>query len=206
MGEHAEKNGTKIGRPWLRAVLWSAGIAIGMTMLIVSGALILLLRVAPAPVVHTNPAIAQKLARELQRAQAAAAIGESGVVNADEAEINSTLEHYLRAAPATTGTNQAKVQDMKLNLVGDRLRLYVLLNVKNKNLSVLLQGKLTTANGYLNFEPESGKIGDLPIPGSWLRKTMNQLMENPESRKALQLPSNLNDVHVESGKMVVTYR
>jgi len=197
---------SKTGRPsWRRILLLSAALVAVVAVLFLACGFLLLLRVTPAPVVHTDPAIADKFAEELKLAEAAAGNGQPAVVRADETEINSILANYLDAAPADGSKPQATVRDMKLNLAGDQLRLYVRLNVQNRDLSLVLQGKLRTEDGYLRFEPESGKIGDLPIPRSWLRRTLNQMMENAESRQALRLPANLSDVQVRDGKVVVVY-
>jgi hypothetical protein len=113
----------------------------------------------------------------------------------------------LRAAigqPSPGGSSS--VQDMKLNFSGDRMRMYVLLNVRGKDLTVELEGKLRTLDGYLDFEPLSGRIGALPVPRSSLKKAFERMIANPENRRLLQLPKELRDVHVEDSKIVVAYR
>jgi hypothetical protein len=191
---------------WRLAGYVVAGILGTMLTLGVMG-LLLILRTAPPPVIHTDPAAARRFAEELQRAETAAAAGSPGVVRADETELNSTLEEYLRAAAGvSTGTGDAKVRDMRLGLFADRMRLYVLTSVRGRDITIVFETKVHTSNGYLEFEPLSGKIGALPIPKASLRSAVERMAATPENRKFMRLPSNLRDLRVEDGKIVVTYK
>src|SRR5690348_7651197 len=75
-----------------------AGGIVGTVLLVGLIILVLILRTTPPPVIHTDPAAAQRLQRELQEAQTAADRGRPGVVSADETEINSVLKEYVSAA------------------------------------------------------------------------------------------------------------
>src|SRR5437762_5817 len=133
--------------------------------------LVLVLRATPPPVIHTDPAAAQRLQRELQGAQTAADGGKPGVVSADETELNSVLKEYVKAATdRQPADSPAVVRDMKMNLADDRLRLYVLVNFRGKDLTLVMEGKVRTVGGFLNFEPISGKIGLLPVPKKSLKR------------------------------------
>ncbi|SRR6266568_1735360 len=191
---------------WRLAGFVGGGIVGVMLMLGVVG-LILIFHTTPPPVIHTDPAAAQRLQRELQQAQNAAAAGSPGVVSTDETALNSLLKEYFQANTAKPSANSAAdVRDMKLNLVADHLQLYVLANVRGKDLTFVLEGKVCTVNGYLDFEPLKGKIGALPIPKASLKRAVEQMFATPEGRESARLPRNLRDLHVENGKLVLVFR
>jgi hypothetical protein len=180
---------------------------LGTVLVLGAIGLLLILHTTPLPVIHSDPAAAQRLQRELQEAQTAAAAGSPGVVRTDETEVNSLLKEYLQPhkvrAPAD---GAAVVRDMKLNLAADRLQLYVLANFRGKDITFLFEGKLRTVNGYLDFEPISGKIGSLPIPNASLKKAMEQMLATPDGRESARLPRNLRDLHIENGQLVLVFR
>ena len=95
---------------------------------------------------------------------------------------------------------------MKMNLADDRLRLYVLVNFRGKDLTLVMEGKVRTVGGFLNFEPISGKIGLLPVPKKSLKRAVEQMAATPETQELMRLPRNLRDLHVEDGKLVVVFR
>jgi hypothetical protein len=178
------------------------------TMLVVGLiVLVLILRTTPPPVIHTDAAAAQRLQRELQEAQTAADGGKPGVVSADETELNSVLKEYVKAAiDKQPADSPAVVRDMRMNLTDDHLRLYVLVNFRGKDLTLVIEGKVHTVNGLLDFEPISGKIGSLSIPKGSLKRAVEQMAATPETQELLRLPKNLRDLHIEKGKLVVVFR
>ena len=88
---------------------------------------------------------------------------------------------------------------------GDQVHAYVVFDMHGKDMTLDLVGKLGAQDGYLKFEPVSGKIGSLPIPQSALESAVRQLMESPENREKLKLPSDVSDLHIENGELVTTY-
>ena len=169
--------------------------------------LVLVLRTTPPPVVHTDPAAARRLQQKLEQAQLAAASGTPGVVSADEVELNSILKEYIKAAiEKTSADGDATVRDVKMNLTRDQLRLYVLVNYRGRKLSFVLEGRVHSLNGYLDFEPVSAKIGSLSVPKGSLKRAVKQMVATPETRELMRLPRNLSDLHVEGGKLVVVFR
>lgn len=191
---------------WRLAGVVIAGV-LGAVLVVGLIGFLLILHTPPPPVIQTDPAAARRLQQELDKAQTAATSGTQAVVQADETELNSTLKEYLQASSATpTANDVAVVRDMKLKLSEDRMRLYVLANFRGKDLSFLLEGKLRTVNGYLDFEPISGKIGSLPIPKTSLKRAMEQMLATPASYQSMQLPRNLRDLHIENGKLVIVFR
>ncbi len=93
-----------------------------------------------------------------------------------------------------------------MNLVGDRMQLFMLANIRGKDLTFVLEGKVRTVNGYLDFDPISGKIGSLPIPKASLKRAMEEMLATPGGREAARLPRNLRNLQVENGKLVVVFK
>jgi len=100
---------------------------------------------------------------------------------------------------------RSNVKDVKVQMEGDLVKAYVVFDVHGKDMTLQLAGKLGASDGYLKFEPVSGKIGSLPIPQSALESAVRQLMESPENREKLKLPSDVSEMHIENGELVTTY-
>jgi hypothetical protein len=58
----------------------------------------------------------------------------------------------------------------------------------------------------MKFEPVAGKLGSLPLPQSMLDAAVNQLMNSPENREKLRLPDDVNDISIQNGQAVVSYK
>ena len=101
---------------------------------------------------------------------------------------------------------RSNVRDVKIQLVDDRVKTYVVFDVHGKDMTLQLEGRLSARNGYLNFAPVSGQVGSLPIPQSALESAVRRLMESPESREKLKLPRQIADLHIENGEVVANYR
>jgi hypothetical protein len=116
--------------------------------------------------------------------------------------------------PAPSGTSaeqiaqvQSAVKDVKVELVEDRVRAYVMFDFHGKDMTLVLEGKLAaSADGYLHFEPVSGMIGSLPIPQSTLEAAVRKMMESPENRDKLKLPADMSGLKIENGEVVATYK
>src|SRR2546429_9341735 len=80
---------------------------------------------------------------------------------------------------------RSNVRDVKIQLVDDRVKAYVLFDVHGKDMTLQLEGRLSAQNGYLNFAPLSGQVGSLPIPQSTLESAVRRLMES-ENREKLE--------------------
>lgn len=201
-----ERTSIQVKSRWRVAVYILAGILSAVLVLGAIG-LLLILHTTPPPIIRTDPVAAQRLQEDLQKAQTAAESGTPDVVGADETELNSLLKQYFQPnAGKPSAENVAVVRDMKLNLTADRMRLYVLASFSGRDISLVLQGKLRTANGYLDFEPISGKIGSLPIPKASLKKAIEQALATPANQEFLRLPRNLRDLRIENGKLILVYK
>lgn len=107
---------------------------------------------------------------------------------------------------ATVEQVRSSVRDVKIDVVGDLIKAYVIFNLHGKDLSLELNGHLHAENGYLKFEPVSGKLGSLPLPQSTLDSAVSRLMSSPENRENLRLPPDVADVQIVNGQAVVIYK
>jgi len=101
---------------------------------------------------------------------------------------------------------RSNVKDVKVQLVGDRVIAYVVFGVHGADMTLQLEGKLGSDNGYIRFDPLSGQIGSLPLPLAALQNAMQRLMESPENREKLRLPADVTDLKIENGEVVTTYK
>lgn len=217
--------------PWrlmFRAVRWTS-------YLIALIALLLVLHKAPPPPIEISPQAASRAEQKIADAEQAVSNGRGATWRMDETELNSYLASHLAIAPpsgqstpqsstsspagATTGLAtpsgtsaeqieqvRSTVRDVKVELIDDRVRAYVLFDFHGKDLSLELQGRLGAANGYMQFEPLAGRLGSLPLPQSTLQTAVQRLMDSPENREKLKLPPEISDLRIEKGEIVVTYR
>lgn len=114
------------------------------------------------------------------------------------------------AAAAPNGQDveqmRSNVRDVKVQLIEDRVRAYVVFDVHGKDMTLQLEGRLGAENGYLRFEPLSGQLGSLPIPQSTLESAVRRLMDTPENREKLKLPADISDLRIENGEIVAKYQ
>jgi hypothetical protein len=184
--------------------------------------LILLLHKAAPPKVQTTPEAAARAEQKFADAQQAVAQGQPAELRMDETELNSYLISHLDLAgdgTASTGSAngdeptpddiarmKSNVKDVKVQLLDDRLKAYVVFDMHGKDMTLQLEGRLRADNGFLSFAPESGQIGALPIPKSTLEATVKRVMESPVNREKLKLPDEISDLRVENGEVVATYQ
>lgn len=219
---HAEANR---GIPWkliFRIVRWSTYATAILT-------LILVLHKTPPPPVETSPQAAARAEQKFEDAERSVANGYPATLRMDETELNSYLSSHLElqgnepakpvpaadqqnapdnSAPTAQDVEQMRsnVRDVKIQLMDDRVKAYVVFDVHGKDMSLQLEGRLSAQNGYLNFEPVKGQIGSLPIPQSTLESGVRRLMESPGNREKLKLPPQITDLHIENGEVVANYR
>jgi hypothetical protein len=197
--------------------------------------LILLLHKPAPPVVSTTPEAAARAEQKFQDVQQAVAQGQPATLHMSETELNSYLASHLvlpaananlpngtpNTAPSGTSlgaTNgdqptmddvdqmRSNVKDVKVQLVDDHVRAYVVFDVHGKDVTLQLVGKLGADNGFLKFEPVSGQIGSLPIPQATLEAAVRKMMESPENREKLKLPSDISNLKIENGEVVAQYQ
>jgi hypothetical protein len=192
-------------------------------------ALVLLLHKAPPPLVETSPQAAARVEEKFEQVEKAVASGQPATLRMDETELNSYLATHLALAgngapnPASAGGAQgaptgaaptpqeveqmrSNVRDVKVQLVDDRVKAYVVFDMHGKDMTLQLEGRLAAQNGYLLFEPLSGQIGALPIPQSTLASAVQRLMDSPENREKLKLPLEITDLRIQNGEVVASYK
>jgi hypothetical protein len=219
---HAGKARTS---PWkwaFRIVRWTTYATAFVT-------LILLFHKAAPPLVETSPEAAARAEEKFEQAEKSVASGQPATLRLDEAELNSYLATHLELAgdgaakPAAGGGAQSaptgatptaqdveqmrsNVRDVKVQLIEDRVKAYVVFDVHGKDMTLQLEGRLGAQNGFLRFEPVSGQIGSLPIPQSTLESAVQRLMESPENREKLRLPAEISDLRIQNGEVVASYK
>jgi hypothetical protein len=109
------------------------------------------------------------------------------------------------AAP-TLEEVQSSVRDVKVDMVGDVVKAYVVFNFHGQDLSMELDGHIHAENGYLRFEPTSGAIGSMPLPASTLQSVADRIMDSPENRDKMKLPAGVNNIRIVDGQVVVDYK
>jgi len=120
----------------------------------------------------------------------------------------STPTAAPNSAPTAADVEQMRsnVRDVKVQLIEDRVRAYVVFDMHGKDVTLQLEGRLGSANGYLRFEPLSGQFGALPLPQSALESAVHRLMDSPENREKLKLPPEVSGLRIENGEIVVSYK
>ncbi len=209
--------------PWkliFRIIRWTTYATLIATILLVA-------HKTPPPRVETSPQAAARAEEKIQEVAKAVAAGQAATLRMDESELNSYLASHLElakqpeapsAAPAPAGKSAApkrepsveemrsNVRDLKVELIEDRVRAYVVFDVHGKDMTLRLEGKLGAADGYLNFIPMAGSLGSLPIPRSTLESAVQRLMASPENREKLRLPPGISDLRIANGEIVVSYK
>jgi hypothetical protein len=210
-----------------RILCWTAYISAAITLMMVFHA-------TPPPVIATSPQAAERMEQKVEAVEQAVASGQSAMLRLDQTELNSYLASHLDispvpaattpptaaaptdpnsalAAPSGTSTEQVEqvrssVRDVKVELIDDRVRAYVVFDFHGKDMTLQLEGRLAATNGYLRFEPVSGHIGALPIPQSTLQTAVEKMMDTPENREKLKLPAEISGLKIENGELLATYR
>lgn len=184
--------------------------------------LALLLHKSSPPPVVTTPQAAASAEQKVAEVEQSVSQGQPATLRLDQTELNSYLASHLdlsQQAPATQELDgpgaptaadvekaRSSVRDVKVQMEGDQVHAYVVFDVHGKDMTLDLVGRLGAADGYLKFEPVSGRIGSMPIPQSALESAVRQLTESPENREKLKLPADIADLHIENGELVTTYK
>jgi hypothetical protein len=101
---------------------------------------------------------------------------------------------------------QSSVKDVKVDMDGDVVKAFVVFDFHGKDLSLELDGHLSADNGYMKFQPVSGRLGSLPLPQSTLNAAVEKLMASPENREKLRLPNDISDIKIVDGQAVIQYK
>jgi hypothetical protein len=101
---------------------------------------------------------------------------------------------------------QSSVKDVKVDMVGDLVKAYVIFDFHGKDISLELDGHLSAEDGFMKFEPVSGKLGSLPLPQSTLNAAVEKMTASPENRDKLRLPADISDIKIVDGQAVIQYK
>lgn len=182
-------------------------------------AIIMILHTAPPPPVVTSPQAAASAEQKIEQVERSVTSGQPATLRMDESELNSYLASHLDispdgspnaspggAAPPDVEQVRSAVKDVKVQLIDDRVRAYVVFGFHGKDMTLQLEGKLGAEDGFLRFEPVSGQIGSMPIPQSSLETAVRHMMESPENREKLRLPAEMSGLKIENGEIVASYK
>jgi uncharacterized Zn finger protein (UPF0148 family) len=182
---------------------------------------VLLLWPADPPEVRTDPKSTERVQAKIEQAAQTAVEGQAPVLQMDEAELNAWIQTNLALQTPPTGDLpgvpgpsgeptlqqvQSSLRDVKINLVGEELRAYVLFNLYGKDFTLQLEGRLVVTDGRLRLRPTRGMLGSLPIPQLTLDRAVSRLFDAPENRESFQLPPEIKDIRVVNGELIVSYR
>jgi len=197
-----------------RVVRW---VSLAVALVVV----VLLLQPADPPAVRTDPKAAERVQAKIEQAAQTAVEGQAPVLQMDEAELNAWIQTNLALQtpppselPSARGPSgeptlqqvQSSLRNVKINLVGDELRAYVLFNLYGKDLTLQLEGRLVVTEGRLRLRPTRGMLGSLPIPQMTLDRAVSRLFDSAENRESFQVPPEIKDIRVLNGELIVSYR
>jgi hypothetical protein len=188
------------------------------------------------PVIATSPQAAARVDQKVEAVEQAVSSGQAATLRLDQTELNSYLVSHLdispnaspspapntpapapdnatSGVPTPTGTAaeqveqvRSSVKDVKVELIDDRVRAYVVFDFHGKDMTLQLEGKLGASNGYLQFQPISGQLGSFPIPQSTLETAVQKMMDSQENREKFKLPAEMSGLKIENGEIVATYQ
>lgn len=184
--------------------------------------LLLILRQAPPLPIQTDSDAAARVAEKMAQLQMAVQSNQPHALTLNEAELNQWMRDNLAIAsthqaqqadiPIPSGSDptiqevQSALKDVRMNLMGNQLRAYALFALYGKEISLQLEGTITTRGGYIRLQPTAGKLGSLPIPSSTLDSVVHQLFDSPTNRDKFQLPPQIESVRVENNSLIISTR
>ncbi len=182
-------------RRFYRVFRW---VALAVSVIVV----ILILRQAPPPQVEVDPDAGLRLESKMRKVASSIGAGRSATLRLAEAEVNSWLSENLDlSSPASDST----LQDLQVDLAGDRLQLYFVFGLYGQNLSLILEGRPQVQEGYLVLEVTAGRLGALPIPQMALDRAVQGLFESPQNRETFRLPPEIANIQVENSQLAISF-
>ena len=186
------------------------------------GILLLILRQAPPLSIQTDPDAADRVAEKMAQLHMAVQTSQPHALTLNETELNQWMRDNLAIAsshqvqqagiPTPTGSEpnvheiQSALKDVRINLLGNQLRAYAVFILYGKEISLQLDGTITTEGGYIRLQPTAGKLGSLPIPSMTLDHVVHQLFDSPNNRDKFQLPPQIESVRVENNSLIISTR
>jgi hypothetical protein len=195
--------------------------------------IILILVPSPPPRVEASTKSAQRAEAKVREFRASLQTGKALPLEMDQSELNSwlttnlSLRHPLSPAEQSLQSEdpggsirenieatspkpeptieevQSSISDVKIELLEDSLRAYVAFDFHGKELSMVLEGRLGTRDGYLRLEPTRGQLGSLPLPAAALENATRKLFEDPKNREKFRLPPQIRDLYILKGNLLI---
>jgi len=184
-----------IFRRFYRVFRW---VALAVSVIVV----ILILRQAPPPQVDVDPDAGRRLQSKMVELAQSMGAGRSATLRLAEAEVNSWLSENL---DLSSSASDSTLQDLQVDLTGDRLQLYFVFGLYGQNLSLILEGRPQVQEGYLLLEVTAGRLGSLPIPQMALDRAVRGLFESPQNRENFRLPPEIADIQVENSLLAISF-
>ena len=79
----------------------------------------------------------------------------SKTIRVTEGAINGFLRQQLAAKTASSGDRgEGSVQDFRVNLRGDKMRIYIAFMAGGREMTFDVEGKLTSKHGLIQFDPD----------------------------------------------------
>jgi hypothetical protein len=153
---------------------------------------------------NANLAIARTSAQETPAAAATSAPIASSTSTSGEAPTAPSAAASEQMP--TLEEVQSSVRDVKVDMVGDVVKAYVVFNFHGQDISLELDGHIRADNGYLKFEPISGSIGSMPLPASTLQSVADRILDSPENRDKMKLPAGVSNIRIVNGQVLVDYK
>ena len=161
---------------------------------------VLVLVDAAPPQVDTNPDAGRSIQVKMRDLQTSLLAGRSSSLRLEESEVNFWLGENL-----VLEESPSDMQDLRIDLNGDLLRLYLVFIAYGQDLSLILEGRVQVRDGYLQLEPTAGKLGSLPILQFALGRAVQRLFESPQNREKFKLPQEIDDIRVENSELVIEF-
>jgi hypothetical protein len=153
------------------------------------------------PHIYMDDSAAQRAQWKLQKLQLASEDASSSSVEFDEAEVNAWLRSRMRADKPEASSG---IRDIKVKLLDDLLRAYVLIDFHGVNLSLMLEGQARIEDGRLRFDPETGKLGSLPVPQGTFRGIVRRFFDEPATQNRFFIAHRISHLRVDRGALIVT--
>jgi hypothetical protein len=127
--------------------------------------------------------------------------GSPQTVHFTETELTSKLQQGLDENPPDGGAVVLKAASV--HLAGDGFVAVFTLDASGKTLYLTMAGTLGVADGRLQIQPTSAKLGSLPILAAAFQRILQRQFDTPEKRERLRLPDFIKDVRIDNGELLV---
>ena len=167
---------------------------------------VLIVNESRRPHIYTDESAAQRAQWKLQKLQLASESGRPTFLEFDEAEVNAWLWSRVRAGERDSGRPEASstIREIKVKLLDDHLRAYVLFDFHGINLSLVLEGQSRIDAGRLRFEPSSAKLGSLPLPQFSFSGIVGRFFDEPVNQDLFFLDRRVSNLHIDIGALIVS--